>query len=415
MLPRRPICGKSRGKTGRRTMRFWASAVATACITVGFATAASAQTVKLGVLDTYSGPFAAVGEQMDRGIRLYVKLHEKDLPPGVKLEIIRRDDTGPNPEVAKRMAQELITRDHVQLLAGPVYTPNALAIAPLATEAKVPFVIMNAGTAVITTKSPYIARVSFTMWQASYPLGAWAAKSGIKKVYIAVSDFGPGIDSEAAFTKGFTDAGGQIVGSVHMPVVNPDYVPFMQRAKDAAPDAVYAFVPAGKDATALMKTFGDLGLKQAGIKLIGPGDLTTDDELQNMGDVALGVVTMHHYSAAATRPANQAFVKAYQAEFGVKEDPSFLVVGGYDGMAAIFHVIIAQQGKIDPEKTMELLKCWKDENSPRGPMMIDPETRDVVQNEYMRRIEKVDGKLANVEFETMPMVKDPWKEINHQK
>jgi branched-chain amino acid transport system substrate-binding protein len=200
-----------------------------------------------------------------------------------------------------------------------------------------------------------------------------------------------------------------------MPVVNPDYVPFMQRAKDAAPDAVYAFVPAGKDATALMKTFGDLGLKQAGIKLIGPGDLTTDDELQNMGDVALGVVTMHHYSAAATRPANQAFVKAYQAEFGVKEDPSFLVVGGYDGMAAIFHVIIAQNGKIDPDKTMELLKGWKDENSPRGPMMIDPETRDVVQNEYMRRIEKVDGKLANVEFETTPMVKDPWKEINHQK
>jgi branched-chain amino acid transport system substrate-binding protein len=396
-------------------MRLWASAIAAACITVGSAAAASAQTVKLGIVDTYSGPFAAVGEQMDRGIRLYVKLHEKDLPPGVKLEIIRRDDTGPNPEVAKRMAQELITRDHVQLLAGPVYTPNALAIAPLATEAKVPFVIMNAGTAVITTKSPYIARVSFTMWQASYPLGAWAAKSGIKKVYIAVSDFGPGIDSEAAFTKGFTDAGGQIVGSVHMPVVNPDYVPFMQRAKDAAPDAVYAFVPAGKDATALMKTFGDLGLKQAGIKLIGPGDLTTDDELQNMGDVALGVVTMHHYSAAATRPANQAFVKAYQAEFGVKEDPSFLVVGGYDGMAAIFHVIIAQNGKIDPDKTMELLKGWKDENSPRGPMMIDPETRDVVQNEYMRRIEKVDGKLANVEFETTPMVKDPWKEINHQK
>jgi branched-chain amino acid transport system substrate-binding protein len=396
-------------------MRFWASAVATACIPVGFATAASAQTVKLGVIDTYSGPFAAVGEQMDRGIRLYVKLHEKDLPPGVKLEIIRRDDTGPNPEVAKRMAQELITRDHVQLLAGPVYTPNALAIAPLATEAKVPFVIMNAGTAIITTKSPYIARVSFTMWQASYPLGAWAAKSGIKKVYIAVSDFGPGIDSEAAFTKGFTDAGGQIVGSVHMPVVNPDYVPFMQRAKDAAPDAVYAFVPAGKDATALMKTFGDLGLKQAGIKLIGPGDLTTDDELQNMGDVALGVVTMHHYSAAATRPANQAFVKAYQAEFGVKEDPSFLVVGGYDGMAAIFHVIIAQNGKIDPDRTMELLKGWKNDASPRGPIMIDPDTRDIVQNEYMRKTEKVDGRMANVEFETMPMVKDPWKELNKQK
>ncbi|HLJ06535.1 MAG TPA: ABC transporter substrate-binding protein, partial [Acetobacteraceae bacterium] len=254
-------------------MSYWKSAVAAAAIAALSSTGALAQTVKLGIVNTSSGPFAAVGEQLDRGIRLYVKQHEKDLPPGVKLEIIRRDDTGPNPEVAKRMAQELITRDHVQLLAGTIYTPNALAIAPLATEAKVPFIVMNAGTAMITTKSPYIARTSFTMWQSSYPLGKWAAKNGIKKAYIAVSDYGPGIDAEAAFTKGFTDAGGQIVGSVHMPLTNPDYVPFMQRAKDSGPDAVFVFVPGGKDATALMKTFGDLGLKQAGIKLIGPGDI----------------------------------------------------------------------------------------------------------------------------------------------
>ncbi len=216
-------------------MKSWISAVAAACMAVGATTAGFAQTVKLGIVDTYSGPFAAVGELLDRGIRLYVKQHEKDLPPGVKLEIIRRDDTGPNPEVAKRMAQELITRDRVQLLAGTVYTPNALAIAPLATEAKVPFVVMNAGTAMITTKSPYIARTSFTMWQSSYPLGGWAAKNGIKKVFSAVSDYGPGIDAEAAFTKGFTDAGGQMVGSVHMPLANPGYVPFMQRAKDPGP------------------------------------------------------------------------------------------------------------------------------------------------------------------------------------
>jgi branched-chain amino acid transport system substrate-binding protein len=396
-------------------MRFWTAAVAAACVAAGVSTTALAQTVKLGVVDTYSGPFAAVGELLDRGIRLYVKQHEKDLPPGVKLEIIRRDDTGPNPEVAKRVAQELITRDHVQLLAGTVYTPNALAIAPLATEAKVPFVIMNAGTAMITTKSPYIARVSFTMWQSGYPLGAWAAKNGIKKVFTAVTDYGPGIDAEAAFTKGFTDAGGQIVGSVHMPLANPDYVPFMQRAKDAGPDAVFVFVPGGKDSTALMKTFGDLGLKAAGIKLIGTGDISTDEELHNMGDVALGVVTAFHYSAAGKRPANEAFVKAYQAEYGATEQPAFEVVGGYDGMAAIFHVIIAQKGNIEPDKTMELLKGWKDDASPRGPIMIDPDTRDVVQNEYMRRIEKVNGQLENVEFETMPMVKDPWKEINHQK
>ncbi len=393
-------------------MSYWKSAVAAAAIAALSSTGALAQTVKLGIVNTSSGPFAAVGEQLDRGIRLYVKQHEKDLPPGVKLEIIRRDDTGPNPEVAKRMAQELITRDHVQLLAGTIYTPNALAIAPLATEAKVPFIVMNAGTAMITTKSPYIARTSFTMWQSSYPLGKWAAKNGIKKAYIAVSDYGPGIDAEAAFTKGFTDAGGQIVGSVHMPLANPDYVPFMQRAKDSGPDAVFVFVPGGKDATALMKTFGDLGLKQAGIKLIGPGDISTDEELHNMDDVALGVVTAFHYSAAGNRPANQAFVKAYQAEYGPDQEPSFEVVGAYDGMAAIFHVIIAQKGLIDPDKTMALLKGWKDDNSPRGPIMIDADTRDIVQNEYMRKIEKVNGKLANVEFETMPMVKDPWKEMN---
>src|SRR5262252_3598451 len=266
-------------------MRLWTCAVAAACMAIGLPAGGFAQTVKLGVVDTYSGPFAAVGDLLDRGIRLYVKQHENDLPPGVKLEIIRRDDTGPNPEVAKRMAQELIIRDRVQLLAGTIYTPNALAIAPLATEAKVPFVVMNAGTAMITTKSPYIARVSFTMWQSSYPLGGWAMKNGLKKVFTAVSDYGPGIDAEAAFSKGFTDAGGQIVGSVHMPLQNPDYVPFMQRAKDAGPDGVFVFVPGGKDATSLMKVFGELGLKAQGIKLIGPGDISTDEELPNMGDV----------------------------------------------------------------------------------------------------------------------------------
>ncbi len=376
---------------------------------------ASAQTVKVGVINTYSGPLAAVGDQMDRGIRLYMQQHEKDLPPGVKIELIKRDDTGPNPETAKRLAQELITRDHVQLLTGVIWTPNALAMAPLLNEAKVPFIIMNAGTAVITTKSPYIARLSFTLWQSSYPLGPWAVKNGLKKVNTVVSDFGPGIDAEQAFTKGFTDNGGQIVGSVRMPVVNPDFVPFLQRAKDAKPDAVFAFVPAGKESTALMKAFGDLGMPQAGIKLIGPGDITTDEELQGMGDVALGVVTMHHYSAAATRPANQGFVKAYKAMFGEKEQPGFIVVDAYDAMAAIFYVITAQKGNIDPDKTMELLKGWKYDASPRGPIMIDPATRDIVQNEYVRRVEKANGLLANVEIETVPMVKDPWKELNPPK
>ncbi len=400
-------------------MKAWKLASMAAAIAVAsgaslLSAGAMAQTIKVGVINTLSGPLAEPGVLIDRGIDLYMKEHAKDLPAGVKVEIIRRDDTGANPEVAKRLAQELITRDHVQFLAGVVYTPNALAVAPIATEAKVPFVVMNAGTAMITTKSPYIARVSFTMWQSSYPLGSWATKSGIKKVYTAVSDYGPGLDAEAAFIKAFKDTGGTIVGSVHIPLANPDFVPYMQKAKDQNPDAVFVFVPAGNQAIALMKAFGDVGLKQAGVKLIGPGDITTDEMLQTMGDVAVGTVTMFHYSAAAKRPANEAFVKAYKAAYN-NEEPAFEVVGGYDGMAAIYHAIIAQKGKVDADKTMALLKGWKDANSPRGPIMIDPETRDIVQNEYLREVKKVNGHIQNVEIETTPNVKDPWKELNPQK
>jgi len=394
-----------------RLRRFMPLVTAIMALAVG---AAEAQTVKVGVVNTYSGPLAAAGEQMDRGIRLYMKLHEKDLPPGVKIELIRRDDTGPNPEVAKRLAQELITGDKVQLLTGVIWTPNALAMAPLVTESKTPFVIMNAGTAMITTKSPYIARVSFTLWQSAYPLGTWAAKNGLKTVYTLVSDFGPGIDAETAFTKAYTEAGGKIAGAVRMPVANPDYVPFMQRAKDAHPDAVFSFVPAAKEATGLMKAFGDLGLRDAGIKFIGTGDITTDEELPGMGDPALGTITMHHYSAAGPRPANTAFVAAYKAEFGAQEEPGFVALDAFDAMAAIFHVVTEQKGTIDPDKTMALLKGWK-YDSPRGPIEIDADTRDIVQNEYLRRVDRVGGQLRNVELETIPMVKDPWKELNRPK
>ncbi len=373
---------------------------------------ASAQTVKVGIINTFSGPLAAGGEQIDRGIRLYMKLHEKDLPAGVAIELIRRDDTGPNPEIAKRLAQELIAHDKVSLLAGVIWTPNALAIAPLATEAKVPLIIMNAATGVITTKSPYIARLSFSTWQSAYPLAEWAAKHGIKTVYTAVADYAPGIDYENGFSKGFTQAGGTIVGSVRMPVSTFDYATFLQRAKDAKPDAVFAFVPDPTEASALMKAFSDVGLRDAGIKLIGPGILTIETVLQGMGDAALGTITMFHYSVAGDRPENKAFVAAFKAEFG--EPPGFEAIDAFDGMAAIFHAVIAQHGTIDPDKTMELLKGWK-HDSPRGPFMIDPETRDIVQNEYLRRVDKVDGQLQNTEIETIPMVKDPWKELNKAK
>ena len=370
----------------------------------------AAQTIKIGVINTYSGPFATLGDLIDKGIKLYMKQNADKLPPGVKIELVVRDAGGPNPDKAKQLAQELIVRDRIQILTGVVFTPNAMAIAPLTQEAKLPFFIMNAGTSVITERSPYIARFSFTLWQSTYPLGAWASRK-YKNAYIAVSDFAPGHDSEAGFERGFTEGGGKIVGKVRMPVANPDFVPFMQRAKDARPDVVFAFVPAGRQATQIMKAYSDLGLDKAGVKLIGPGDITTDEELPNMGDVALGVITMHHYSAAATRPANKAFIAAWKKEYGEKSWPSFMSVGAWDAMDAIYYVIREQNGKIDPDRTMALVKKYKNPNSPRGPIAIDPETRDIVQNEYMREVKKVGGLLANVEFETFPQVKDPWKEL----
>ena len=376
---------------------------------------ACAQTTKIGFITSYSGLNGNLGPYMERAVRLYIKLHEKDLPSGVKIELITRDDTGPNPDKAKQLAQELVVREKVNLLAGVVFTPNAMAIAPIATEAKVPFVIMNAGTAVITTRSPYIARTSFTLWQSSYPLGQWAAKK-FKTGYTLVSDFGPGHDAEEGFIKAFTEGGGKMLGNVRVPLQNPDWAAYMQRVKDAKPDALMVFIPAGKTATAVMKNFSDLGLDKAGIKLIGPGDITTDEELPNMGDVALGVTTMFHYSAAADRPANKAFVAAWKKEYGANETPNFLSAGSWDGTAMIFEAIKQQKGKLNPDKTMEIFKHWKFADSPRGPISIDPDTRDIVQNEYLREVRKVGGQLANVELETFATaVKDPWKELQKKK
>ena len=387
--------------------------VAALCGAMAVAVPAAAQTVKIGLINTYSGPMASNGDQIEKAINLFMKLGECKLPAGVNLEIIKRDDTGINPETAKRLAQELIVRDKVQMITGVVWTPNALSIAPLVTEAKVPFVIMNAGTAMITERSPYIARTSFTLWQSSYPMGTWAAKR-YKTAYVAVADFGPGHDAQEAFTKAFTAAGGKVIGTVRMPPPTSDFAPFLQRVKDAKPDTLFVFVPAGKSATAFMKGFGDLGLAQAGIKLIGPGDIVTDEELPNMGDVPIGVMTMFHYSAAGDRPANRSFVAAYQKEYGPSAWPNFISVGAWDGMQAICDVVRAQGGKVDPDKTMLLLRGWKNPNSPRGPIEIDPRTRDIVQNEYVRETKRVGGIMKNVELETFPMVKDPWKEFSQK-
>jgi branched-chain amino acid transport system substrate-binding protein len=377
---------------------------------------AAAQTViKIGVVTTYSGPGAAQGDQLDKGYKLYLKLNADKLPPGVKVEPIYRDDTGPNPDAAKRVTQELIVRDKVQFLTGVVWTPNAMAMAPLTAEAKVPFVVANAAAVQLPLLSPYIVRVSFTQWHSVYPLGQWAAKK-YKRAYTAVSDFAPGHEAEEAFIKAFKEGGGEVLGSVRVPLANPDFIPYMQRIKDAKPDVIFGFNPAGKQATAMMKAYSDLGLNKAGIKYIGPGDIVTDEELPNMGDAALGVITAHHYSANADRPANKAYVAAYKKEYGEDKNPGFMSVGAWDAMDAIFYAIREQKGKIDPDRTMALLKQYKSANSPRGPIAIDPATGDVMHNEYIREVRKVGGHLANVEIETLgTMLKDPKKEIDKKK
>lgn len=370
---------------------------------------AGAETVKVGVILTYSGRDAALGEQIDRAINLYVKLHGAELPAGTSVELVRRDDTGPNPDVAKRLAQELILREKVQMLTGGQWTPNATAVAALSKEARIPFVVMTAGGSAVTEQSPYVIRTGWTLWQTSYPIGQWAAKQGMKKAYTVVSDFAPGHDGETAFIKGFTENGGEVIGSIRIPLKTSDYLPYLQKVKEANPETVYLFNPGGPQATAFMKAFDDIGLARSKVKIIGPGDITSDDELPNMGKAALGVTTLLQYSPSGDRPENREFVAAWKKEYGEASVPTFFAVAGWDGMKAVFDAIIAQKGKMDADKTIAFLSNWSNSKSPRGPIKIDPATRDIVQNQYIRRVEDVGGKLVNVEIETIPQVADPWK------
>jgi len=397
----------------RRCIRF--AGVLTAGVLGLAAVSTGAETIKVGVINTYSGSQASLGDQIDKGIRLYMKLHEADLPDGVEVEVLRRDDTGPNPEVAIRLAQELIVREKVDFLTGVVWTPVASSLAKITGQAKVPLVISNASAAMLTTISPWTVRVAHSMWHSGYLLGEWASENGIGKVYTAVSDYTPGHDSEQAFITAFKAKGGEIAGSVRMPLQNPDFIPFLQRIKDAKPDAVFAFLPAGRQATAFMKAFGELGLRDEGIRLIGTGDIVTDEELPNMGTVPVGVITAFHYSAASPTENNRKFVQAWKQEYGADSVPNYMSVGGWDSMDAIYKAIIAQKGKLKPEESLRLIRNWSNPDSPRGPASIDPETGDVVHNVYIRET-KMDGdKLANVEFKTYPQVKDPWKAMAKNK
>jgi branched-chain amino acid transport system substrate-binding protein len=369
-----------------------------------FAAPAHAQeTFKIALIVPMTGGQASTGKQIDNAIKLYMQ-QKGDTVAGKKIEVILRDD-GAVPDNTKRIAQELIVNDKVNVIAGFGVTPAALAAAPLATQGKVPEIVMAAGTSIITERSPYIVRTSFTLAQSCTIIADWAAKNGIKKVAMLTSDFAPGNDALNFFKQNFTAAGGEIVEEVKVPLQNPDFAPFLQRMKDSKPDAMFVFVPAGQGGT-FMKQYAERGLDKTGIKVIGPGDVMDDDLLNGMGDAALGAVTAHLYSAAHPSAMNKEFVAAYKKAFNNR--PGFMAVGGYDGIHLIYEALKKTGGKTDGDALVEAMKGMKWE-SPRGPISIDPETRDIVQNIYIRKVEKVDGELYNVEFATFEAVKDSGK------
>jgi len=384
------------------------NAFAAAALALGLSTQAlAADPLKIGLVLPMSGPFAAYGKQIEHGVRLWLA-QNGDTVAGRKVELIVKDDSpGTSGDISKRMAQELVVRDNVDILAGFGLTPSALAVAPVATEAKKPMVVMNAATSIITEKSPYVVRTSHTLPQATAPIAAWAAKNGVRTAYTLVADFGPGHDAEAQFKKSFTAAGGQVVGDVRVPVKNPDFAPYLQRIKDVKPDAVFLFIPPGAETIAFMKGFVDRGLDKAGIRIVATGDLTDEDILDALGDSALGIISSWHYSEAHNSPENRAYTAAYAKAYP-KDRPNFMSVAGYDGMALIAEVLRKTGGSADPEKFVAAAKglSW---TSPRGRISIDPVTRDIVQTMYIRKVGKVGGKLQSVEFDNVGEVRDPGK------
>jgi branched-chain amino acid transport system substrate-binding protein len=367
------------------------------------ATGALAQDVKVGVVLPLTGGLAPVGKQVQAGIKMYMDKNGASVA-GKKIDLIVKDDGGV-PDNSKRLAQELIVNDKVAVI-GSALTPSAMAIGPLSTQAKTANVVMVSGTSsVINPNNPYMVRTSFTLGQQSGIIAEWAAKNGSKKVAIIQSDWAPGAEAAAVFTDAFTKAGGQIAETIKVPLANPDFAPFLQRARDLNPDTLFVFVPAGQAGT-FAKQFAERGLDKAGIKLIGPGDIVDDNDLPGMGDAMLGVVTAGIYSAYHNSPANKEYVAAFQKANGYR--PNFISLGGYDGMHAIYEALKKTQGKTDGDGLINAMKgmTWE---SPRGQISIDPETRDIVQNVYIGKVEKVQGELYNVEFETFKAVKDPLK------
>jgi len=376
-------------------------------------TSADARDYKIGFIAPMSGGSAQLGQQMERGAKLYLKLHKDELG-GDTINMIVRDSKRPGGPIAKAAAQELITREGVELITGLVYSPNAMSIAPLINQSKTPVIIMNAGTAFIPNMSPNMVRVSFTMWQSGYIMGQHAArKMGCKSAISGFTNYPPGKDSVAAFKKGFEAAGGKVAEEIPMggPAEVPDFTPFFQRVKSTKPDCFYVFVPSGNHTAAVAKTFESLDLKSAGIKLIGPGDITQDTQLQGMGTSAVGMVTAGHYNMFLDTPENKAFVKAWKEEYGEDNLPDFFGVGGYDGMAAVFAAVKGAKGKkITAAGAMKVLRGWK-HASPRGPISIDAKTGDIVQNIYVAEVVSDGGKLMMKTLNTFEAVKDKCKEL----
>lgn len=376
-------------------------------LALGVMSSVQAEDIKIGVVMPMSGPFASHGKQLNNGLKLFIAEHG-DTVAGKKIQLIIKDDTGISPEVAKRQAQELLIKDKVNILAGFSLTPNAFSVAPLATQAKVPMVVLNAATSSITEKSPNIVRVSMTLPQDTAPIAKWAFDNGIKNVYTLVADYGPGHDAEAQFKKTFLELGGKIVGDVRTPVKNPDFAPYLQKIKDIKPDAVFLFVPNGEQGVALAKGYKERGLAEAGIKALATGDVTDEDVLDAMGDNALGMITSFHYSQVHESPENKAFTAAYVKAYP-GDRPNFMAVAAYDGMTMIYKALEKTKGDTSAAAFMAAVKGMK-WVSPRGPVEIDAQTRDIIQNVYIRKVERVDGVLQNVEFDKLEAVKDPGKQ-----
>lgn len=379
---------------------FFAAAVSVAVLPLT-AAAQQSNALKVGLILSMTGPFASTGKQIEAGVRLYIAQHG-DTVAGRKIELVIKDDAS-SPDQSRRIAQELVTNDKVSVLAGFVLTPLALAVAPVATQSKTPSIVMSAGTSSVIDASPYFIRCSFTLPQNSIGVAEWAPKNGIKSVVTLVSDYGPGIDAEVSFKERFQLNGGSVKESIRVPMRSPDFAPFLQKVRDEKPDAVFVFLPAGAG-TQFMKQFAERGLDKAGIKLIGTGDVTEDDILNEMGDVAMGVVTSHHYSAAHPSAANQKFVEAFKQANGGKR-PNYMAVAGYDGMRILYTALQGTKGQAGDA----LLNAMKGQTfeSPRGPVLIDAQTRDIVQDVYIRRVERRGGELYNVEFDVLKSVKDP--------